>query len=68
MACMTLIAEPVAMATTQLSCAIQVEDAAVWLWETHAEPAPVRMSWVVVTDKSGHGRLQMCWTPSAGGR
>ena len=68
MACMTLFAQPVAMATSQLPRAIQVEESAVWHWQTHAETAPVRMSWVVVTDKSGQRWLQMEWTPAAGDR
>jgi hypothetical protein len=47
MTCMTLFAQPVAMATTQLVREIQHKS--------------LRMSWVVVTDERGQRRLRMRW-------
>ncbi|MFZ0774574.1 MAG: hypothetical protein ACLP56_15460 [Candidatus Sulfotelmatobacter sp.] len=48
MACMTLLAPPVAMATTQLARVIRYEVSAPWQ-EQNTECQPLRMSWVVVT-------------------
>jgi len=67
MACMTLFAQPMAMATTQLARVIHREDAFAQL-EGNLERNPLRMSWVVVTDGDGGQKLQMQWTPSADSR
>ena len=61
MACITLLAPSVAMATTQFTHAIQYEVAAPWQ-EQNTERQPLRMNWVVVTDKNGSRSLRMRWT------
>jgi hypothetical protein len=61
MSCMTLFAEPMAMATTQLVRAIQHEDTCSWRTEPKAEQKPLSMSWVVVTDEHGKRELRMRW-------
>jgi hypothetical protein len=61
MSCMTLFAQPMAMATTQLASAIHYEDATVSQVEPKAEPKPLRMSWVVVTGENGKRQLRMHW-------
>jgi hypothetical protein len=60
MSCMTLFAEPMAMATTQL-VRVHHEDAPLWQGEPKAELMPLRMSWVVVTDENGKRQLRMHW-------
>jgi hypothetical protein len=60
MACMTLLAPPVAMATTQLARVIRYEVSASW-HEQDTERQPLRMNWVVVTSKNGGRRLRMQW-------
>jgi hypothetical protein len=62
MACITFIA-PTTMATTQLARAIQYEEASVWQ-ESTPERTPLRMSWVVASDRDGKRKLQMQWEPS----
>jgi hypothetical protein len=61
MCCMTLFAQPMAMATTQLVSAIHHEDAPLWQVEPKAERKPLSMSWVVVTDEHGKRQLRMHW-------
>jgi hypothetical protein len=61
MSCMTLFAEPMAMATTQLVRAIHHQDAPLWQVEPKAEHTPLRMSWVVVTDENGKRQLRIRW-------
>jgi hypothetical protein len=61
MSCMTLFAQPIAMATTQLVSAIHHEDASLWQVEPKAEHKPLSMSWVVVTDENGERQLRMHW-------
>ena len=63
MACITLFAQPMAMATTQLARVIHNEDVLTSPWEGSVERSPLRMSWVVVTDGSGNRTLQIQWTP-----
>jgi hypothetical protein len=58
---MTLFAQPVAMATTQLRCATYHEEASSWQVEPKAEQKSLRMSWVVVTDEHGKRKLRMHW-------
>ena len=64
MACITLFAQPMAMATTQLARVIHNEDVFTCTWEGSVERSPLRMSWVVVTDSAGDWHLQMQWASS----
>jgi hypothetical protein len=61
MTCMTAFAEAMAMPTTQLTCAIQYEDADSWRLESNAKRKSLRMSWVVVTDSHGRRQLRIQW-------
>jgi len=61
MTCMTLFAQPMAVATTQLVSAIQHEQNFSWHVDPETEHTPLRMSWVVVTDERGHRHLRMRW-------
>ena len=61
MACMTLFAQPLAMATTQLARVVQYEDVSTLHLESKVERSPLRMSWVVVTDGDGKPKLRMRW-------
>ena len=61
MACRTLFAQPLAMATTQLARVVSSECAPRWQFEATVERAPLRMSWVVVTDSNGKAQLRMRW-------
>ena len=61
MACITLFAQPMAMATTELARTTQREDAFTWQTETRVERTSLRMSWVVVTDDNGNRQLRMQW-------
>lgn len=65
MACMTLFAPPMAMTTTPLARVVQYQDAPAWQLEANVESKPLRMSWVVVTDKNGSRRLQIQWARPA---
>jgi hypothetical protein len=65
MSCMTLFAEPMAMATTQL-VRVHHEDAPLGQVEREAEHKPLRMSWVVVTDENGKRQLRMHWVAIEG--
>jgi hypothetical protein len=64
MACMTLFAPSVAMATTQLPRVIRYEHSVPLQLEPRIEQQPLRMNWVVVTDKNGSRRLSMQWAAS----
>jgi hypothetical protein len=61
MACMTLFAHPLAMATKQLVRVQQYEDASNSTIECKMERSPLHMSWVVVTDGDGNYRLCIRW-------
>ncbi len=61
MTCMTLFAQPWAMATTQFVRVIQPEENFSWNLEPKTEHKPLRMSWVVVTDEAGKRQLRMHW-------
>ena len=61
MSCMTLFAQPIAMATMQLASTIHYENATLRQVEPKAEHKPLRMSWVVVTDEHGKRELRMRW-------
>jgi len=65
MACITLFAQPLAMATTQLTRAVHYEVAPNPQLERTVERKSLSMSWVVVTDSNGNRKLQIQWTPSA---
>jgi hypothetical protein len=60
MACITLLAQPVAMATTQFARVIGYEVSAPWQ-EQNTERQPLRMNWVVVTGKNGSRVLRTQW-------
>jgi len=60
MACMTLLALPMAMATTQLARVIRYEVSAPWQ-EQNTGRQPLRMNWIVVTGKNGNRLLRMQW-------
>lgn len=65
MACITLLAQPMTMATTQLARAAQYEGVSARHYEGNVERTSLSMNWVVVTDSSGSRKLQMVWAPSA---
>jgi hypothetical protein len=65
MACITLFAQPMAMATTQLVRAIRYENAFPWPQNGKAECSSLRLSWVVVTDNNGNSQLRMQWESAA---
>ena len=60
MTCMTLFAQPMAMATTQLVKAVCQEDTCSWQMVLKT-PQSLRMSWVVVTDEHGQRQIRMHW-------
>jgi hypothetical protein len=62
MACITLFAQPMAMATTQLVRANRSENAFTWHQESKPVCSSLRMSWLVATDNSGNRQLRMQWT------
>ncbi|HET7893089.1 MAG TPA: hypothetical protein VFL34_16295 [Candidatus Sulfotelmatobacter sp.] len=64
MACITLFAQPMTMATTQLARVIHNEDVLTCPWEGTVDRSSVRMSWVVVTDGNDDRKLQIQWAPS----
>lgn len=64
MACITLFAQPMAMATTQLARAIRYQDVSACQLEGDVEHKSLSMSWVVVTDNNGNRKLQIQWAPS----
>jgi len=61
MACMTLTAQPLAMATTQFARVVDAECAPTRQFEAAVGRTPLRMSWVVVTDRNGKPQLRMHW-------
>ncbi len=67
MTCITLFAQPLAMATTQLVSTVQHEDTFSCHVEPKMEHKTVRMSWVVVTDESGQRQLRMHWVAAEEG-
>ncbi len=60
MACITFMAPPVAMATTQLARVIDFKLSAPQQ-QLRAERQPLRMNWVVVTGSNGSRVLRMQW-------
>ena len=59
MACMIFIAQPMAMATTQLARVSHCDGVSSSQLVSNVERNSVRMSWVVVTDSAGDRHLQM---------
>ena len=64
MACMTLFAQPMAMATTQLAHVIHHEDVCTCQLDGNVDRKPLSMSWVVVTEGNGNRTLQIQWARS----
>jgi hypothetical protein len=62
MACITMFASPMAMATTQLKHQIAREVFAPVSFERNLEQRSSHMNWVVVTDNNGSRHLRMLWT------
>ncbi len=60
MACIAVFS-PMAMATTQVARVIRYEPAEPWISEKTMPRQPLRMNWVVVTDKDGSRRLRAQW-------
>jgi hypothetical protein len=65
MACITLLATPMAMATTELARAVRDEATASWQTEGNAASHPLRLNWVVVTDTTSRQHLRMHWETAA---
>ena len=65
MACIALLAPPVAMATTQLERVIRYDVSAPWQLKQNPRSKSLRRSWVVVTGKNGNPKLRMQWTDDA---
>jgi|HubBroStandDraft_4_1064222.scaffolds.fasta_scaffold629819_1 hypothetical protein len=61
MACITLFAQPMAMATTQLARVIHYDNASPGRREGTVERKSLSMSWVVATDANGNRKLQIRW-------
>jgi hypothetical protein len=61
MACMTLFAQTMAMATSELARVNHLEDASIWQIDSTVERKTLSMSWVVVTDHAGSRSLRMQW-------
>ena len=62
MACMTLFAQPLAMATTQFARVVPYEAASMAQFESHVDCSrTLHMSWVVVTDGEGKSQLRLRW-------
>lgn len=62
MACITLFASPVAMATTQLARVIRYKASAPWQSAPNTERLLLRLNWVVVTGSNGKRELRMQWS------
>jgi hypothetical protein len=62
--CMTALAQPMAMATTELARVIRY-DVSAPRWEQNTGQTP-RMNWVVVTDSVGNRVLRMQWAAEEG--
>lgn len=62
MACITMLAPPMAMATTQLKHRTAHEVFAPIHFHPNLEQRSPRMNWVVVTDNNGSRHLRMQWT------
>ena len=65
MACLTVFAPAMAMATTELTRVIHYAVADPWRLQTNPERRHLRMNWVVATDDHGSRILRMLWTANA---
>ena len=62
MACRTLFAQPMAMATTQLAHVTRYEAASTSQFENRVDRSrALHMSWVVVIDGEGKSQLRVRW-------
>jgi hypothetical protein len=61
MACVIPFTQPAAMATTQLARTIECHEACSRPATHNVMQNPLRMSWVVVTDRDGKRKLQIHW-------
>jgi hypothetical protein len=61
MACITTIAPPMTMATTQFTRETARKAFAPVEFDYSSTPQSPRMNWVVVTDSNGSRRLRMNW-------
>ena len=62
MACMTISATTMTMATNEFTRAVRQEYVTTRQMECTVERLPLRMNWVVVTDSEGATRLHMQWS------
>ena len=67
MACIAAFAQPMAMATTQVARVVHYVSAEPWISKKTMTRHPLRMNWVVVTDKDGSRRLRAEWLRADGG-
>jgi hypothetical protein len=58
----TLTLAAAAVAITRLTHHVCYEVCTLWQPEEKAEPKPLRMNWVVVTDEHGKKQLRVYWT------
>jgi hypothetical protein len=68
MACMTVCAPAMAMATTQLARVVRYEAADAWYSEPSMDRRSLRLNWVVVTGNNGGRQLRAQWLPADGGQ
>lgn len=61
MACMTVFAPKLAMATMQLTRVVRCEPVAPSQLEQGAQHTSLRMNWIVTTDNNGNRSLRMLW-------
>ncbi|HVI10716.1 MAG TPA: hypothetical protein VND65_20670 [Candidatus Binatia bacterium] len=61
---MTLFSPRLAMATTQLVCAIDYEETTSWTFDKADREPALHMNWIVATDGEGTARLRMHWAPA----
>jgi len=61
MACITLFAQPLAMATTELARSVHYGHAPTGEWQPRVLRNPLRMNWVVATGSDGKPQLRIRW-------
>ncbi|MGD0987881.1 MAG: hypothetical protein ABR874_08725 [Candidatus Sulfotelmatobacter sp.] len=61
MACIAVLAQPMAVTTTRFTRETCCEASAWWRPEFNSESRPLRMNWVVVVDNKSSRRLRMNW-------
>lgn len=62
MACMTIFAPTMAMATNEFTRVVRQAFLDAVEMESALEHLPLRMNWVVVTDSDGNAQLRMKWS------